>query len=139
LIKNRDHWSRVARALIRAPLVAELRRRDAIEDWLFIRYADPEPHLRLRFRGAALVDTALAGDVRAGRLWRLMHDTYERRLERYGGDAAMPLVERILRRCSIARATRAAISSRASPRLPRARRRSRPTPPRCGPRPTLAS
>ena len=87
--------------LVRGP-VRELARaalRDGLADrWFFIRYADPEPHLRLRFRGTpAALWQRLLGDVLA---WaqrlvdndlalRFSLDTYEREIERYGGEDAV--------------------------------------------------
>jgi thiopeptide-type bacteriocin biosynthesis protein len=62
--------------------------------WFFIRYADPEPHLRLRFHGDptrlwAMVlprlQSALDPLLRNGWLWRFQLDTYEPELFRYGG------------------------------------------------------
>jgi thiopeptide-type bacteriocin biosynthesis protein len=75
-----------------------------LERWFFIRYADPEPHLRVRMHGAParLWSEALAALHRAAEPWlaerrlvRLTLDTYEPEIERYGGAAAMPHVERI--------------------------------------------
>jgi thiopeptide-type bacteriocin biosynthesis protein len=62
--------------------------------WHFLRYGDPDPHLRLRFRGAperltgellGRLGAWAGGLVAAGGLERLAVDTYERELERYGG------------------------------------------------------
>ena len=73
-------------------------------DWFFIRYADPDPHLRLRFRGnpQALREIflpdfqrAVAKKLSTGRIWRIQFDTYEREVERYGGDHGIELAERI--------------------------------------------
>jgi lantibiotic biosynthesis protein len=70
--------------------------------WFFLRYADPDPHLRLRFRGAPRPLTAellprlcqWAGElVGTGRLERFGVDTYERELERYGGPDGMAAAE----------------------------------------------
>lgn len=73
-----------------------------VRRWFVIRYADPDPHLRIRWQG----DPRLLVDVLAPRLlrWgsalvtsevcrRLVLDTYEREVERYGGPAAMELAE----------------------------------------------
>jgi thiopeptide-type bacteriocin biosynthesis protein len=48
--------------------------------WFFIRYEDPDFHLRVRVRGLALEEVAaeLPGDG------RVAFDTYEREIERYG-------------------------------------------------------
>jgi thiopeptide-type bacteriocin biosynthesis protein len=70
--------------------------------WFYIRYSDPEAHIRLRFRGAR---DRLAGQLFghvcdwAGRLMsdglclRFVFDTYEREVERYGGPAGMAVAE----------------------------------------------
>jgi thiopeptide-type bacteriocin biosynthesis protein len=87
-----------------APLARELLAAGAADHWFFIRYADPDPHLRVRFGGPpdrlghdvrrALEEVA-APLVDLGVVWRLQFDTYEREVERYGGDAAIGLVEEI--------------------------------------------
>ena len=72
--------------------------------WFFLRYGDPHWHVRFRVRGepawlggellprlAAQAD-ALLGD---GRMWRLVLDTYEREVERYGGPIGIELAERL--------------------------------------------
>jgi class I lanthipeptide synthase len=62
--------------------------------WFFLRYSDPDPHLRLRFEGEPrrLINELLpglcawaAGLVTAGTRERFALDTYEREIERYGG------------------------------------------------------
>ncbi|MFD4657789.1 lantibiotic dehydratase [Kitasatospora sp. NPDC058444] len=64
------------------------------QQWFFIRYADPDPHLRLRWKGdhEALTRHLLPEVARLtaqltdeGLVSRLVIDTYERELERYGG------------------------------------------------------
>ena len=85
------------------PLLRGLRERAAIQGWFFLRFADPQPHLRLRLRGdpARLWSDALSELHRAaepwlgdGRLARLALNTYEREIERYGGEEAIAHVER---------------------------------------------
>ncbi len=85
-----------------APLVAQARAEGWLRGWFFIRYADPWPHLRLRFRAeeATLRErlvpelseraAALAAD---GLLWRTAFEAYAPETERYGGEAGLPLAE----------------------------------------------
>ena len=81
--------------------------RDAVDSgvahrWFFIRYADPDWHLRVRVAGPpdALRDAiepmlwaALDPLIDDGVVWRVQLDTYQREVERYGGDQAMLLAE----------------------------------------------
>ena len=76
-----------------APLTEQLLAEGLIDQWFFIRYADPDPHLRLRLhlpdratlgRVIALVAEALAAEAASGSLWKIQTDTYQRELERYG-------------------------------------------------------
>jgi thiopeptide-type bacteriocin biosynthesis protein len=74
------------------------------ERWFFVRYADPEPHLRVRFGGNP---ERLLGDllprvcvmtnelIAEGSCLRVSFDTYDREIERYGGLAAMDAAEAI--------------------------------------------
>jgi class I lanthipeptide synthase len=72
--------------------------------WFFLRYADPEPHVRIRWHGDPelllrqllphLSDVAQAL-VDAGALTRFALDTYERELDRYGGPDGLDVCERI--------------------------------------------
>jgi len=72
------------------------------DDWFFVRYADPDAHLRLRFRGAPerLTGTLLprlcawaSRLVADGRCHKFAFDTYEREVERYGGPEATSATE----------------------------------------------
>ncbi|GAA3952174.1 lantibiotic dehydratase [Hymenobacter algoricola] len=75
------------------PLTEELRALGLVDKWFFIRYNDPDFHLRLRLH---LPDVARLGDVlrlvhsylqpfqAAGYLWQQQLDTYQRELDRYG-------------------------------------------------------
>ena len=74
------------------------------EDWFFVRYRDPHPHLRVRFRGdpdvlarqlAPQLYAFTAELIEQGACQSLALDTYERELERYGGEAAMEVAEAI--------------------------------------------
>jgi thiopeptide-type bacteriocin biosynthesis protein len=74
------------------------------DEWFFIRYTDPDPHLRLRFRGApdrltghllpALCAWA-AGLMAGGHCRHFSFDTYDREIERYGGPAGMEVAEAV--------------------------------------------
>ena len=89
-----------------APVVREILQEGTAESWFFIRYGDPDWHLRLRFHGdsAQLVtqvfprlQAAVAPLVDDGRVWRIQLDTYEREVERYGGPEGIALAERLFR------------------------------------------
>lgn len=76
------------------PLIEELLNNDRIERWFFLRYADPDPHLRLRFKGQPLQLTqevlprlrdALTPWLHSGAARDLSVETYYPELERYGG------------------------------------------------------
>jgi len=71
--------------------------------WFFIRYRDPEAHLRIRLFGTAEQCTtwlrAMSTSVRTlideRAVWRMAVDTYEPEFERYGGAQGVALAERI--------------------------------------------
>ena len=74
----------------------------AAEDWFFVRYTDPEPHIRLRWRGhpdtladelAPAVLRWANSLVRNGICSRVSLDTYDREVERYGGPDGIDLAE----------------------------------------------
>jgi thiopeptide-type bacteriocin biosynthesis protein len=87
------------------PLVASAMSTGVADAWFFIRYADPEPHLRLRFHGDRLrlsgellptLEATFAPLVGDGRIARWQLDAYVREVERYGGDeAGILLAERL--------------------------------------------
>jgi thiopeptide-type bacteriocin biosynthesis protein len=74
------------------------------DEWFFVRYTDPDPHLRVRFRGdpqrliGALIPQ-LTGWARelidAGMCSRFALDTYDREIERYGGEKGIAVAESI--------------------------------------------
>jgi lantibiotic biosynthesis protein len=86
------------------PVIGRLRDDGVIDAWFFLRYADPEHHLRLRLHGdrAALHDHALPALTEAltphlgdGTVSKVTVDTYYREIERYGGDYGIELAEQI--------------------------------------------
>ncbi len=86
-----------------APLVRSALGSGTADSWFFIRYGDPDWHLRLRFHGDPdrlhHLSRELMNAVRAHHqdrlLWKVQLDTYEREVERYGGPEAMLLCERL--------------------------------------------
>jgi thiopeptide-type bacteriocin biosynthesis protein len=71
--------------------------------WFFLRYSDPEPHLRVRWQGEPELllhqmlpqVTSFAQQlINAGRLQKLVIDSYEREIERYGGLEGTEISER---------------------------------------------
>jgi thiopeptide-type bacteriocin biosynthesis protein len=76
-----------------APFARELKQEGLIEKWFYIRYADPQSHLRLRFclkdkkkyqEVSERINVRLKSFIENGLLWRMQADTYQRELERYG-------------------------------------------------------
>ncbi len=76
-----------------APVIADLEANNIIEQWFYIRYNDPDNHLRIRFKCDThtktgfvisalypILDELLENDV----VWKVQTDTYQRELERYG-------------------------------------------------------
>lgn len=95
-----------------APLVAELYAGESIDRAFFLRYGDPDSHLRVRMRRspamsrAALFEQLAAAYgvlLASGKIERFTFDTYERELERYGGAEMIDDVELLFsedsRRC----------------------------------------
>ncbi|AKG35632.1 lantibiotic dehydratase [Paenibacillus durus] len=72
--------------------------------WFFMRYQDPAPHIRLRFKGEpeTLVEKLMPAlhdwsklCVREGLIQKLLLDTYEREVGRYGGPALISDAEQV--------------------------------------------
>lgn len=72
--------------------------------WYFLRYSDPERHLRIRFNLDACrlwrellprVSHVVNGLLASGKIWKVQFDTYEREIERYGGLEGMQAAEEI--------------------------------------------
>ncbi|MTB50729.1 lantibiotic dehydratase [Lewinella sp. W8] len=75
--------------------LAELHREGLISSFFFLRLRDPDYHLRIRFRTpdhAAIgevirrMNEYFAPELENGFIWKIMVDTYQRELERYGAD-----------------------------------------------------
>ena len=73
--------------------LSEAKNKNWIKGWFFIRYNDPDPHLRLRFllsdssflqKSVNLIHKKLSKYLENKTIWKIQADTYERELERYG-------------------------------------------------------
>ncbi|GIF64124.1 lantibiotic dehydratase [Asanoa ishikariensis] len=80
-------------------LISLIGRAVSLDRWFYLRYADPEPHLRIRVKGesAALWSAGLAvlHDWSAGLSQRLVLDSYDPEQERYGGAEVLDAAERV--------------------------------------------
>ncbi len=83
-------------------LIYNLMQDPRLTRWFFIRYQDPDHHLRIRFHVASseqvpTILPQLLNDVnrliKKGDLWKLQIDTYEREVERYGGTECIESTE----------------------------------------------
>ncbi|SEA85262.1 lantibiotic dehydratase [Alkalimonas amylolytica] len=86
------------------PLLQKCQQQGLFQQWFFIRYGDPDWHLRLRLYGEPavlygqvlpLLHQQLAPWLESGRVHKTELFTYQREVERYGGDAAMALAEQV--------------------------------------------
>jgi len=84
------------------PLLRSTKAEGLWDRWHFIRYRDPDPHLRLRFHGLParllgdllpLLHQHLEGYLAQGLLGKWQVDTFEPELERYGGAHGFALAE----------------------------------------------
>lgn len=82
------------------PLLEETR--GLWDRWFFIRYGDPDHHLRVRFHGdprrlmgelLPALHRAFEPGMRDGWCWKVQLDTYDPELERYGGPAGIQTAE----------------------------------------------
>lgn len=74
-------------------IVNKLNKLEIIEKWFFIRYADPDSHIRVRFlinnskhigEVITLLHQRLESLIKSNSVWKIQIDTYRRELERYG-------------------------------------------------------
>lgn len=94
---------RVLRTIV-GTVTRTLLEQGAIDKWFFIRYADPEHHLRLRYHGnpqallsvgLPLLREALGDTLTDGSVTSLVLDTYRREVERYGGAEGVIIAEEV--------------------------------------------
>ena len=85
-----------------SPFVRRALQAGHADRWFFLRYADPDVHLRLRLRGDPRrlsrevwpqLTSELAPFLDDSRIHRLALDTYDPERERYGGDEGLELAE----------------------------------------------
>lgn len=97
------HYANEMLESIIAPASRALAATGLTDQWFFIRYEDPEEHLRIRFHlqdvkrineVIGYMQQALQPAAQDQFIWKIQTDTYYREIERYG-DAIMPQVERI--------------------------------------------
>jgi thiopeptide-type bacteriocin biosynthesis protein len=93
----------VLRAVVE-PLTRAAMASGAAGQWFFLRYSDPDHHVRVRLRGEPdrlrsevlpLVTRLATPLLENGALSRVQLDTYQREMERYGGEAGIELSERL--------------------------------------------
>jgi thiopeptide-type bacteriocin biosynthesis protein len=75
------------------PIIQELKDENRIQKWFFIRYKDPDEHIRIRFYSENLENTSIVISklypvlnmlLQESTIWKVQTDTYQRELERYG-------------------------------------------------------
>jgi len=85
-------WAEKLLTDIISKLVKELRKKEIINKWFFIRYNDPQAHIRLRFfikdgsHGTSIdiIGKWLKNYIHHELIWDIQLGTYQRELERYG-------------------------------------------------------
>lgn len=86
------------------PLIREALAGGAADRWFFLRYGDPDWHLRVRWHGdprrlhqevLPALEHTVSGLIEEGLVWRFQLDTYDREVERYGGAEGIELAERL--------------------------------------------
>lgn len=74
-------------------LMEDFQKNNQISKWFFIRYIDPEPHLRIRLKVSNInnyneifekINDALKEYTESGEISSIIVDTYNREIERYG-------------------------------------------------------
>lgn len=77
------------------PVAQQLIDQELIDQWFFIRYADPKHHIRVRFHckdknniGNVMsgLYEGLSAFAKADLVWKIQLDTYNREIERYGAE-----------------------------------------------------
>jgi thiopeptide-type bacteriocin biosynthesis protein len=75
------------------PVIQELKDENRIQKWFFIRYKDPDEHIRIRFYSENIENTSIVISklypvlnmlLQESTIWKVQTDTYQREIERYG-------------------------------------------------------
>jgi len=75
------------------PIIQELKIENKIQKWFFIRYKDPDEHIRIRFYSENAENISLVISklypilntlLKNNTIWKVQTDTYQREVERYG-------------------------------------------------------
>jgi thiopeptide-type bacteriocin biosynthesis protein len=86
------------------PLVQDLKERDLVQRWFFLRYNSPNNHLRIRFQSAGATQQRVVRDIVCVALDEAVSElglsgfslqTYRPETERYGGLESLRLCERL--------------------------------------------
>lgn len=86
------------------PVIAQFGAEEWFRSWFFIRYADPNHHLRFRVHGnpeqllglvIPAIQERVAGFLSSGAVSKLQLDTYSPEYARYGGPLGVRLAERV--------------------------------------------
>ncbi len=105
-------YDQLTRLLVRdlGDLIAMAENSGLARRWFFLRYSDPDPHLRVRWQGdpdlllrhlLPQVSDFAGQLVDVGRISRLTIDSYDRELERYGGSTGLELCEDVFHADSV--------------------------------------
>ncbi len=80
-------------------IISQLRTKQILEKWFYLRYSDPNNHLRIRFYigdiqnislAILIFNQAIETYVSNGLIWKVQIETYNRELERYGMNTIVP-------------------------------------------------
>jgi thiopeptide-type bacteriocin biosynthesis protein len=87
-----------------ATLIRRAERLKLIDRWFFIRFSDPDWHIRLRMRARSargagqlvqLLHKVTSRSIRCGDIHRIVLDSYDPEVDRYGGAEATNLAEQV--------------------------------------------
>lgn len=87
-----------------APIIKRVLSREGVKEWFFVRYSDPDFHLRIRFyhpdestflsKITEMFSKKMQALIATNKIWKVQFDTYEREIHRYGKEA-MHIIESI--------------------------------------------